>query len=214
MEVFVAIDDICRAVLTYNKAQTAALVQAEIVKGTEIARILTDGLIAPLDEVGKKFSSGDIFVPEMLAAAGAVQEGLKYLSPFLAQSGAKKRGTIVIGTVSGDLHDIGKNIVAMMFEGAGFEVFDLGINVEAGRFVWAAKEKEAQIVALSALLTTTMPSMAEAVALVREKCPGMKIMVGGAPITDEFARRIGADGFSIDAPGAVDMARRFLGTVD
>ncbi len=209
-----ATEDICRAVLSFNKVQTAALVQAEIDKGTEIAKILTDGLVAPLDEVGKKFSAGDIFVPEMLAAAHAVKEGMNLLRPFLAQSGEKKRGTIVIGTVSGDLHDIGKNIVAMMLEGAGFEVIDLGINVEAGRFVSAAKEKEAQIVALSALLTMTMPAMAEAVALLREKCPGMKIMVGGAPITDDFARRIGADGFSIDAPGAVDMARRFLATVD
>lgn len=203
-----ATDEIYQAILTFNKAKTAELVQAEIDKGTDISRILAEGLIKPLDEVGKKFSSGELFVPEMLAAAHAMKEGLKLLHPFLASTGIKTQGTIIIGTVKGDLHDIGKNIVAMMLQGAGFEVIDLGVNVEPEQFYSVAKEKAADIVALSTLLTPTMPAMEEIVILLKEKIPEVKTMVGGAPITNDFAKRIGAEGFSIDAPGAVEIARK------
>ncbi len=206
-----SIIDIYNAVTKYDKKNIAELVRAEIGSGADVNKVLVEGLIAPLDEIGRKFSSGDLFVPEMLAAAHTMKEGLKVLRPLLAEEGTKKKGTILIGTVKGDLHDIGKNIVAMMLEGAGFEVIDLGVDVEAEKFVQTAQEKNADIVAMSALLTTTMPSMQKANALIKEQCPQVKTMVGGAPVTGDFAARIGADGFSIDAPGATALARKLLG---
>lgn len=204
------IQEIYQAVITYNKAKIAELVQSEIDKGTDTSTILNEGLIAPLDEVGKGFSDGDLFVPEMLAAAHAVNEGLELLRPHLVSAGAQPKGTIVIGTVKGDLHDIGKNIVAMMLEGAGFKVVDLGVDVEAEKFTSVANEVNADIVAMSALLTTTMPAIKTTVALVKEKCGNMKTLIGGAPVTDAFTKKIGADGFGIDAPAAVAIARKFI----
>ncbi len=200
---------IYQAIMTYNKLKVAELVQTEIDHGTNINMILNEGLIAPLDEIGKKFSEGELFVPEMIAAADAMKGGLELLRPLLASEGVETKGTIVIGTVKGDLHDIGKNIVAMMLEGAGFKVIDLGVDVSAEIFVQMIKENKADIVALSALLTTTMPSMEATVALIKEKCNTLKTIIGGAPITDSFAKKIGADGFSIDAPGAVELVRQF-----
>lgn len=205
-----AIPDIYNAIISYKKAKVAELVQAEIAAGADVNKILLDGLIAPLDEIGEKFTSGELFVPEMLAAAHSMKEGLRILRPLLIQAGTSRIGTVVIGTVKGDLHDIGKNIVAIMLEGAGFEVIDLGVDVESDKFVSVALENGAQIVALSALLTTTMPAMQSTAALLKEKCPDAKIIVGGAPITEDFAHQIGADGFSIDAPGAVQVARKLL----
>ena len=204
------IQEIYQAVMTYNKAKIGELVQSEIDKGTDTSTILTEGLIAPLDEVGKGFSDGDLFVPEMLAAAHAVKEGLELLRPHLVSAGAKPKGTIIIGTVKGDLHDIGKNIVTMMLEGAGFKVVDLGVDVEAEKFTSVANEENADIVAMSSLLTTTLPALKTTVDLVREKCGNMKTLIGGAPVTDAFAKKIGADGFGIDAPAAVAIARKFI----
>jgi len=206
----VEIHDIYEAVITYNKMKTAELVESAIDQGIAVTAILGEGLVAPLDEVGKKFSDGDLFVPEMLAAAHAVKEGLEILRPHLISAGTASKGTIVIGTVKGDLHDIGKNIVIMMLEGAGFRVEDLGIDVDAEKFIAVAEEKKADIVALSALLTTTLPAMESTIALIREQCPKMKTLIGGAPVTDQFAKTIGADGFGVDAPAAVDMARNLL----
>jgi 5-methyltetrahydrofolate--homocysteine methyltransferase len=202
--------EICQAIMMYNRPKTAELVQNELNQGTDISIILNKGLIAPLDEIGKKFSKGEIFVPEMMAAANAMRGGLEILRPLLASAGVKTRGTIVIGTVKGDLHDIGKNIVAMMLEGAGFKVIDLGVDANAETFVSMAKKNEADIAAMSALLTTTMHAMETTVALIKEKCNNLKTMIGGAPITDKFAKEIGADGFSTDAPGAVELARKFI----
>lgn len=206
-----ATKEIYQAIVTFNKAKTAELVQAEIDHGTDISSILNEGLIAPLDEVGKKFSTGELFVPEMLAAAYAMKGGLDLLRPLLAKAGAETKGTVIIGTVKGDLHDIGKNIVTMMLEGAGFKVIDLGVDVEGEKFVLMAKENNADIVAMSALLTTTMPAMESTNALIKEECHTVKTMVGGAPINDAFAKEIGADGFSVDAPGAVEIVRKFMG---
>jgi 5-methyltetrahydrofolate--homocysteine methyltransferase len=194
----------------YNRPKAAELVQTEIDQGTDISLILSDGLIAPLDEIGKRFSTGELFVPEMIAAANAMKGGLELLRPLLARAGVETRGTIVIGTVKGDLHDIGKNIVAMMLEGAGFKVIDLGVDVDAEKFASAVKENEADIAAMSALLTTTMPAMESTVARIKEQCNNLKTIIGGAPVTDSFAKNIGADGFSIDAPGAVEMVRKFM----
>lgn len=203
-------NEIYQAIILYNRPKAAELVQTEIDQGTDISLILSDGLIAPLDEIGKRFSTGELFVPEMIAAANAMKGGLELLRPLLARAGVETRGTIVIGTVKGDLHDIGKNIVAMMLEGAGFKVIDLGVDVDAEKFASAVKENEADIAAMSALLTTTMPAMETTVARIKEQCNNLKTIIGGAPVTDSFAKNIGADGFSIDAPGAVEMVRKFM----
>ena len=199
--------DIFKAVLAYDEAQAKSLTQAEIDAGTDIETILNEGLISAMDDVGKKFSEGDLFVPEMLMAAQAMKAGLEILKPHLGSDSAANKGTVVIGTVKGDLHDIGKNLVAMMMEGAGFNVIDLGVDVDADKFVAAAKENNASVVALSALLTTTMPAMEATVNAIKEAGIATKTIIGGAPVTQAYADQIGADGYSDDAPGAVELAR-------
>jgi 5-methyltetrahydrofolate--homocysteine methyltransferase len=146
----------------------------------------------------------------MLQSARTMKAGLEVLRPLLAETDAKPRGTIVMGTVKGDLHDIGKNLVSMMLEGAGFKVIDLGVDVGTDKFLAAARENQAEIVAMSALLTTTMPAMEATVATIKERGLGLKTMIGGAPVTLAFADKIGADGYSEDAPGAVALARRLV----
>ena len=205
-----AIQDIFQAVMNFDEDKVKALVQAELAAKTDLEAILNEGLIGAMDEVGKRFSSGELFVPEMLMAAQAMKAGLAILKPHLASGTAEAKGVIVIGTVKGDLHDIGKNLVAMMMEGAGFQVVDLGVDVEAGKFVQAAQQHKAHVVALSALLTTTMPAMQATVRAVREAGLAAKAIVGGAPVTQAFADQIGADGYSADAPGAVELARRLV----
>lgn len=205
-----AIEDIYKAVIEFDESKVVELTQAELDAGTDIDTVLNEGLIAPMDEVGKKFSEGELFVPEMLMAAQSMKAGLELLRPLLAGGKSKPKGTIIIGTVKGDLHDIGKNLVSMMLEGAGFKVIDLGVDVEAERFVKESRSNEAHIVALSALLTTTMPAMENTVKAMREKLPEVKIMIGGAPVTGEFADLIDADGYGPDAPGAVELARRLM----
>ena len=205
-----AVKDIFESVLKFDEAGVMALVKAEIDSGTDTGVILNQGLISSMDEVGKKFSDGDLFVPEMLRAAMAMKAGLEILKPYLSDGQATSKGTIVIGTVKGDLHDIGKNLVSMMMEGAGFNVIDLGVNVDADKFVQTAAEKGAKIVALSALLTTTMPAMQTTISAIKNAGMGVKIVVGGAPVSQTFADQIGADGYSDDAPGAVELARKLI----
>jgi 5-methyltetrahydrofolate--homocysteine methyltransferase len=175
--------------------------------------ILSDGLIAGMDVVGRKFKEGDLFLPEVLGVARAMHAGLEVLRPKLAETGAKLVGTVVLGTVKGDLHDIGKNLVGMMLEGAGFEVKDLGIDVPPEKFVEAAGEDGADIVGISALLSTTMPKMRETINALHEAglLEKVKVMVGGAPVTRRYAEEIGADGYGENAAAAVDEARRLLG---
>ena len=210
VELVMAIKDIYQAVLDYDDENIASLVNKEIEAGTELNLILRAGLIEAMDEVGQNFSQGEIFVPEMLLAAETMKIGLELLKPGLAARQTTKAGTVVIGTVKGDLHDIGKNLVGMLLEGGGFEVHDLGVDVAPDDFVAALKNHRAAILGLSALLTTTMPAMAATVAAVRGAgLSGVKIMIGGAPVTADYADRIGADGFSGDAPGAVELARSF-----
>ncbi len=204
-----SIQEVFNAVTEFNKDNVIELVKAEIDSGTEISIILNDGLIAPLDAVGKQFSDGKLFVPEMLRAAHAMKAGLEVLRPFLEDAETEPKGTIVIGTVKGDLHDIGKNLVMMMIEGGGFKVIDLGVDVVSDKFIAAAEDNSADIVAMSALLTTSMPAMEATVAAIKDNGLQVKIMVGGAPVNREFADRIGADGYSDDAPGAVSIAREF-----
>lgn len=206
-----SVQKIYDAVLEYDEDEVARLVQAEIDAGANVQTILDDGMIAALDVIGAKFCEGTIFVPEMLMAAEAVQAGLDLLRPLLASSGAKPIGTVILGTVKGDLHDIGKNLVGMMFEGAGFRLVDLGTDVGAEEFIQAAQENDADIVAMSGLLTTSMPEMRRAVQAVNDanekRNVNVKILIGGPPINEKFAEEIGADGYGIDAPGAVEMAR-------
>ncbi len=187
-------------------------VQKAIDSGLSADKILKEGLIPAMTEVGRLFEEGEYFVPEMLVAARAMQGGLEILKPLLVEEDVKPVGKVVIGTVKGDLHDIGKNLVAMMMKGSGFEVFDLGTDVPSGEFTEQAREKCADIVAISALLTTTMANMTDTIKAIteaglREK---MKIMVGGAPLTDEYARKIGADGYARDASQAAKQALSLL----
>ncbi len=184
------------------------LVQAALDEGLGAQQILEEGLMSGMAVVGEKFKKNEIFVPEVLIAARAMNAGTVLLKPFLVDAGVKARGTVVIGTVKGDLHDIGKNLVAMMLEGKGMDVIDLGTDVSPQKFVQTATEKNADIIACSALLTTTMTAMQEVVkeaanAGIRDK---VTIMIGGAPVTDSYCKNIGADFYSPDAASAADKA--------
>ena len=211
---FMAVADIYNAVMEYDEEEVPELIQKELDAGTDIQVIMKDGMISALDEVGRRFSEGTLFVPEMLMAAEAVQAGLTILRPLLVDEGAKPVGTIVIGTVKGDLHDIGKNLVAMMLEGAGFRVTDLGTDVNAETFITAAQENEADLVAISGLLTTCMPEIEKAVAALAEanktRNINVKVLIGGPPINQAFADKVGADGYGVDAHAAVELARSFV----
>jgi len=194
----------------------SALVQQKVTQALEAgenpAVILNDGMIAAMAEVGQRFEAGDFFVPEMLIAARAMQSGMALLKPHLALADVKSAGKVVIGTVKGDLHDIGKNLVAMMLEGAGFEIKDLGTDVTPEKFVSEAQASGAQIVAMSALLTTTMTNMKTTVEALKAAGvrDSVKVLIGGAPVTDAYAQQIGADGYAADASRAVAVAKSLL----
>ena len=205
-----SLTDIINAVLSLKKDEVVEHVIAEIEAGTPVDDILDKGLIESMDVVGAKFSSGELFVPEMLMAAKAMQAGLEVLKPHLSGDVTAEKGTVLIGTVKGDLHDIGKNLVSMMVEGAGFNVIDLGVDVDAEKFVTEAQIQNADVVCLSALLTTTMPVMAKTVEAIKEAGLKVKTIIGGAPVTQAYAEQIGADGFSDNAPGAVELIRKLI----
>jgi len=181
-------------------------------EGMSVKEILDNGLIAGMDKVGVDFKAGDLFIPEVLLCAQAMHAGLEILRPLLAESGIPSQGKLVIGTVVGDLHDIGKNLVSMMFQGAGFEVVDLGVDVSPEKFVEVVRSEKADLVGMSAMLTTTMSSMKTTIdtlaeAGLRDK---VKVIIGGAPVTREYAEDIGADSFVPDAGAAVETARKLL----
>ncbi len=209
-------DDILTAIRTAviqgNAGEVESQVKAALAGGIAPKTILDQALIEGMREVGAKFEEGEFFVPEMLVAARAMKGGLTLLRPRLVEEAVEPLGRVVIGTVRGDMHDIGKNLVGMMMEGAGFEVKDLGVNVAPEQFVDAAKAGDVDIIALSALLTTTMPNMADVIkklddAGARQK---VKVLVGGAPVTEAFAQRIGADGFAPDASQAATLAKSLV----
>jgi len=207
-----SIETIYQGILEGNQNLVGQQVTEALNAGLSPDHILKDGLVAAMGEVGRLFENGEYYVPEMLIAARAMQAGLKLLKQGLADTGVKAAGRVVIGTVAGDLHDIGKNLVGMMLEGAGFDVIDLGTDVKPETYVNSVSEHKPDIIAMSALLTTTMPNMEATVkaleaAGVRNK---VKVIIGGAPVTEEYARKIGADGFGNDASLAVKLARSLI----
>ena len=204
------IQEVYAAVEAGKAKKVPTAVQEALDAGCDPTAILNEGMIAAMDSVGAKFKAGEIFVPEMLVAARAMKKGVEVLKPHLATGTAGAAGKVVIGTVAGDLHDIGKNLVAMMIESAGFEVIDLGVDVPPEKFVETVRANpDTKIVACSALLTTTMPALRETVATLNEQDfrSGIKVMVGGAPITQAFADEIGADAYTADAASAAQKAK-------
>jgi 5-methyltetrahydrofolate--homocysteine methyltransferase len=208
------LSELYNAILEGNVTEAKDGVQSALEADLEPGVILADGMIAAMKEVGRRFEEGDYFVPEMLIAARAMQAGMALLKPHLVQSNVKSAGRVAIGTVKGDLHDIGKNLVALMLEGAGFEVKDLGVDVPPEKFIEAISTGGVDILAFSALLTTTMPNMKTTVEAIREAGlrDKVKIIIGGAPVTEDYARQIGADGYSADASRAVSLAQALMGS--
>lgn len=189
------------------------LVNKAIEEGIDVHRILNDGLIAGMEVVGEKFKKNEFYIPEVLIAARAMKAGIELLRPHLVKAGVEPIGTIAMGTVRGDLHDIGKNLVNMMLEGSGFKVIDLGIDVSPEKFVETVKNESPQAIGMSALLTTTMPSMKDTIDALKENNlrEKVKVIIGGAPITQEYADEIGADGYAPDAASAVDVVKKLIG---
>ena len=202
-------NEIKNTLVNLDEQTLIQLVNDELKKGTPAVDILNDGLIAGMDIVGEKMENEDMFIPEVLMAAQAMSKGVEILKPLLGEDESATRGSVIIGTVKGDLHDIGKNLVAMMMESAGLTVHNLGVDISPDDFVAQIKEKNATILCLSALLTTTMPMMKQTVDAVVESGlrDQIKIMVGGAPVTQAFADEIGADGFAADAGSASKLAK-------
>ena len=206
------LSDLSLAVEKGKRNDAKALAQALLDEGMKPLDIVEKGLVPGMSAIGEKFKNNEVFVPEMLIAARAMKEAMSLLEPLLIKEGIRPEHTVVIGTVQGDLHDIGKNLVAMMLKGANFGVVDVGTNVPPEKFIEAVKEHNASLLALSALLTTTMPAMKSTVEAVRAAgLSSVKILVGGAPVTQDYCNEIGADGYSSDAASAVDLAMRLVG---
>ena len=200
------------AIVDGNASKAKSLTSGALAAGGDPQEILNKYMIPAMDEVGRRFETNEYFVPELLIAARAMKGALELIKPRLVATGAKPVGKVAIGTVKGDLHDIGKNLVAAMLEGGGFEIIDLGVDVTPDKFVSAVKEKGANIIALSALLTTTMPSMKTTIEGLREAGvrQSVKVIIGGAPVTQKYADEIGADGYSDNASSAVALARKLI----
>ncbi len=203
---------IATALIAGKRNDVVEKVKQALAEKVSPAQILSDGLIAGMSVVGTKFKNNEFYVPEVLIAARAMKAGMEILAPSLAAAGVQPVAKVVIGTVKGDLHDIGKNLVAMMLQGGGFEVIDLGTDVPAEKFVQTAQEKGAKLIAMSALLTTTMPQMATVVKALQEAglSGKVKAMIGGAPVTQDFCDEIGAQGYAPDAASAVDKAKELI----
>jgi len=198
------------ALLAGKKDQVEKLVDQALASGMTAASVLNEGLIVGMERLGVMFKNNEVFIPEVLVAARAMNAGMAKLEPLLIKEGIKPKGAVVIGTVKGDLHDIGKNIVAMMLKGAGYKIIDLGIDVSPEKYVAAARENSASIVALSALLTTTMVQMKNVVEAVKATGLGIPVVIGGAPVTREYADQIKAQGYAPDAASAVEEVGRLL----
>ena len=204
--------EIAESVVNGEDTLTRELMEKALAEGLPSAELLENGLVAGMSVVGQRFKNNEIFIPEVLVSARAMKAGMEILRPHLVQDDLQSRGKVVMGTIQGDLHDIGKNIVAMLLEGAGFEVIDLGADVKIERFVEAVKTEEADLVGMSALLTTTMINMKTVIEDLKKAglSKPVKTMIGGAPVTRDYADRIGADGYASDASRAVDLALQLL----
>jgi 5-methyltetrahydrofolate--homocysteine methyltransferase len=200
-----------QAIINGEKDKAFEITGSALAEGLSPESILNDGLIAGMNIIGERFKNNEVYIPEVLMAALAMKAAMEVLEPKLVEAGVEPIGKAAVGTVQGDLHDIGKNLVVMMLKGAGFEVIDLGVNVSAQVFVEKAKETNAKIIGMSALLTTTMPSMEKTIKAVRQAGLAVKTMIGGAPVTQAYADKIGADGFAPDAASAVDLAKALIG---
>lgn len=198
------------AVIRGDQKKAVEITKAALEEGAAPKSVLDDGLIAGMDIVGARFKKNEIYIPEVLIAARAMKMAMEILEPELVKAGVEPVGKLLIGTVQGDLHDIGKNLVAMMLKGAGFEVIDLGVDVGPEKFVEQVKASDAQLIGMSALLTTTMPGMERTIKALKQAGVSAKVMIGGAPVTQDYADRIGADGFAPDAASAVDMAKSLV----
>jgi len=199
-----------QAIITGDQTQAGELTKQALDEGKSPKEVLNEGLVAGMDIIGRRFKNNEIYIPEVLIAARAMKTAMEVLEPELVKSGVEPLGTLVIGTAQGDLHDIGKNLVAMMMKGAGFKIIDLGVDVSVEQFVEQAKSNGAQLIGISALLTTTMPGMEKTVKAVRDAGLSTKVMVGGAPVTQGYADKIGADGYAPDAASAVDLAKTLV----
>ena len=198
------------AIIKGDQNTAVEITKAALAEGTAAKTVLDDGLIAGMDVVGVRFKNNEIYIPEVLIAARAMKSAVEILEPELAKAGIEPVGKLLIGTVQGDLHDIGKNLVSMMLKGAGFEVIDLGVDISAEKFVERAKATGVQLVGMSALLTTTMPGMEKTLKALKGAGVSAKVMVGGAPVTQGYADKIGADGYAADAASAVDVAKSLV----
>lgn len=198
------------AIIKGNQKAAVDMTRQALTEGMDPARILGDGLIAGMNVIGVRFKANEVYIPEVLIAARAMKMAMEVLEPKLVEAGVQPLGKAIIGTVQGDLHDIGKNLVVMMLKGAGFEVVDLGVDVSPDKFVEKAKETKAGIIGLSALLTTTMTAMEKTIRALKEAGISAHTMVGGAPVTQAYADKIGADGYAADAATAVDVAKKLL----
>ncbi len=198
------------AVIKGDQSAAVQITKAALEEGTPAESVLNDGLIAGMDVVGARFKKNEVYIPEVLIAARAMKMAMEILEPELVKAGVKPIGKCIIGTVQGDLHDIGKNLVAMMLKGAGFQVIDLGVDVSPDKFVDQVKAQAIQVVGMSALLTTTMPGMEKSIKALKDAGVSAKIMIGGAPVTQGYADKIGADGYAADAASAVDIAKTLV----
>ena len=198
------------AIIKGDQKTAVDVTKAALSEGTEPGTILADGLIAGMNVIGVRFKANEVYIPEVLISARAMKMAMEVLEPKLVEAGVKPLGKALIGTVQGDLHDIGKNLVIMMLKGAGFDVVDLGTDVSPDVFVEKVKESDAQLVGLSALLTTTMPAMEKTIQAIKDAGVSIKTMIGGAPVTQAYADKIGADGYAADAATAVDIAKTLL----
>ena len=198
------------AIIKGDQNNAVEITKEAILESTPAKKILDEGLIAGMDIIGKRFKNNEVYIPEVLISARAMKMAMEVLEPELAKAGVEPVGKFMIGTVQGDLHDIGKNLVAMMLEGAGFEVVDLGVDVGPDKFVDQVKTQGVQVVGMSTLLTTTMPAIEKALKAIKDAGVLVKIMIGGAPVTQDYADKIGADGYAPDAASAVDLAKSLL----
>jgi len=195
------------AVIKGDQNAAVQLTEAAMEEGVAVKSILDDGLIGGMDELAARWKRNEVYIPEVLIAARAMKAAMQILEPELVKAGIEPAGKFLIGTVQGDLHDIGKNLVAMMLKGAGFEVADIGVDITPEKFIEQAKATDAQLIGMSALLTTTMPAMEKTLKAMRDAGVSAKIVVGGAPVTQAYADKIGADGYAADAASAVDLAK-------